>query len=309
MPTRDPKPPGISETSFPPEVEGKPKSELEHICEQANLAIKEHIIPTLLEVHQRATEKYAVLRERVLAGEEISRDELRGLEQEIISNKLSGAIRKLEVALTDNFLASTLFSLRIHDLGKTSGIYFDYLINYVLQRKSGEVLPELPIATQSDFSEMLFTPENLTITHELLSEVLEDVTHFWKTRFEKQHIQLVVKFGREHFINHYRTLTYACFEELMENAKVAMPNGGKLEVHAKTESDTIVLTFKDTGTGMSAETLQKAMAGGFTTKKRGTGRGLGLIKSYFEDILHGKMEVTSEEGSGTTITIMLPLAK
>ena len=64
----------------------------------------------------------------------------------------------------------------------------------------------------------------------------------------------------------------------------------------------------DTGTGMSTEVRRKALEPFFTTKEPGKGAGLGL--SICEEIIrshHGKMEIESQEGKGSTIRVQLPI--
>ena len=106
------------------------------------------------------------------------------------------------------------------------------------------------------------------------------------------------------------------------NARDAMPDGGKLmiEIENVTLEDTsegipgnvppgdyVKLSVRDDGTGMSEETLEKAMEPFFTTKEVGRGSGLGLSMVYgFAKQSNGHLEVRSEVGNGTTVIIYLP---
>jgi signal transduction histidine kinase/CheY-like chemotaxis protein len=98
------------------------------------------------------------------------------------------------------------------------------------------------------------------------------------------------------------------------NARDAMPQGGKLSIRARYDSDPssrtaglVVLCVSDTGTGMSAETLAHATEPFFTTKPFGKGTGLGL--SMVEGFVRqsgGRLRIQSALGKGTTISISLP---
>jgi signal transduction histidine kinase len=70
----------------------------------------------------------------------------------------------------------------------------------------------------------------------------------------------------------------------------------------------VEVEVRDTGTGMSPEVVRRALEPFFTTKAPGKGAGLGL--SICEDIVrshHGKMEVESREGQGSTLRVHLPV--
>jgi signal transduction histidine kinase/PAS domain-containing protein len=76
---------------------------------------------------------------------------------------------------------------------------------------------------------------------------------------------------------------------------------------ARANPDWITISFADTGGGIPAENLDKLFEPLFTTKARGIGLGLALVKTFVEG--HGgSIAVSSREGQGATFTIRLPLA-
>jgi two-component system NtrC family sensor kinase len=93
---------------------------------------------------------------------------------------------------------------------------------------------------------------------------------------------------------------------LMLNAGAAMPEGGRLVMGtAAGENGRVHITFQDSGSGISPENLEKIFEPFFTTKARGTGLGLAITRTIVEQ--HGgKIEVASEVGEGTTVTVSLP---
>jgi len=105
---------------------------------------------------------------------------------------------------------------------------------------------------------------------------------------------------------------------LLINARHAMlGRGGSLTVKAAANeaSNEVKLQVIDTGPGIPEKALPRIFEPFFTTKgtaKRGEAKGTGLGLAICKEIIehhHGRIEVTSEQGRGTTFTIFLPLVK
>jgi PAS domain S-box-containing protein len=108
---------------------------------------------------------------------------------------------------------------------------------------------------------------------------------------------------------------------LIINARDAMPAGGTVTVSAENRAldagnwaelppgDYVQLAVTDTGTGMSADVLEKVLEPFFTTKELGKGSGLGLPMVYgFAKQSNGAFRLRTELGSGTTAELWLPRA-
>jgi signal transduction histidine kinase len=110
---------------------------------------------------------------------------------------------------------------------------------------------------------------------------------------------------------------------LTVNARDAMPEGGRLTI--RTRAVTLheanapaelcpgphaVIEVSDTGSGMDAETAERAFEPFFTTKPVGQGTGLGLSQVYgFVRQSNGHAEIRTAPGHGTTVRILIPLVE
>jgi signal transduction histidine kinase len=106
------------------------------------------------------------------------------------------------------------------------------------------------------------------------------------------------------------------------NARDAMPRGGELVMAARweevgatdipglTSGNYVVVAVSDTGVGMDEATRKRASEPFFTTKSAGHGTGLGL--SMVDGLVAqsgGAMQIKSEQGSGTTVELWLPVSE
>jgi two-component system sensor histidine kinase PilS (NtrC family) len=95
------------------------------------------------------------------------------------------------------------------------------------------------------------------------------------------------------------------FWNIARNAVQAMPQGGRLSVKTRATVDSYSIEFTDSGRGMSSADLQRLFQPFRTNFPSGTGLGMAISYRIVQE--HGgKIDVTSEEGKGTSILIVLP---
>jgi two-component system NtrC family sensor kinase len=100
------------------------------------------------------------------------------------------------------------------------------------------------------------------------------------------------------------------FLNMIANARDAMPDGGTLSITTRPKGNNVNIEISDTGIGIKKENISKIFDAFFTTKDSVKDVGLGLSMCYgFIKDHGGDIKVESEEDSGTTFTITLPIYK
>jgi signal transduction histidine kinase len=103
-------------------------------------------------------------------------------------------------------------------------------------------------------------------------------------------------------------MLHQSFLNLFINAMQAMPDGGRIGVGLRSEGDKVRIEIEDAGQGVPADLLTKIWDPFFTTKDKGTGLGLGIVKNIVE--AHGgSIGITNREEQGARVTIELPVRK
>ena len=98
-------------------------------------------------------------------------------------------------------------------------------------------------------------------------------------------------------------------QNMVANAKQALPNGGAVVVSARRGhvggEAGAVIEVSDEGSGMDSQTLRRAMDSFFSTRPSGTGLGLPIV-GRIADAHGGRVEVTSRVGEGTAVVLFIP---
>ncbi len=141
-----------------------------------------------------------------------------------------------------------------------------------------------------------------------ISDVIKHALELVANSAQLMHIEIIKDFSLDIpiFMADPDQLQQVCLN-LILNAIQAMPDGGTLLLRTSRENGQIKLEFQDTGVGISEANMRKLFTPFFTTKKEVKGVGLGLAVSYgIIQRHHGKIEVKSKEGAGTTFIVYLP---
>ncbi|MBB6480184.1 PAS domain-containing hybrid sensor histidine kinase/response regulator [Spirochaeta isovalerica] len=144
-----------------------------------------------------------------------------------------------------------------------------------------------------------------------LNGLLKDTVSLLKDTLDRK-INITLKMESESFaFIDYSSIQNAIMN-ICINSSHAMPDGGDLIIEKTTDSNSEGMNYEkivitDSGTGIDEEHIGRIFEPFFTTKKEGQGTGLGLsaVKRTIEDH-DGTVSVTSVEGEGTTMTLLIP---
>ena len=101
-------------------------------------------------------------------------------------------------------------------------------------------------------------------------------------------------------------MLYQAFLNILINATQATPNGGTITIKTGLDRDAVTVSFEDQGVGIPDDLLERIWNPFFTTKEKGTGLGLGVVKKVVE--LHGgRVHISNRPAGGANVTITLPI--
>ena len=181
-----------------------------------------------------------------------------------------------------------------------------YGIDHEVASEMGKDVNRLKVIAER-FSKIGSTPElELSFINETVSESLE----YMRSRISGR-VAIGLHFPEsETAAMVSRPLFEWVMENLTKNAVDAMQGEGRIDFTVATEHDHIVIDISDTGKGIARKNFKTVFNPGYTTKKRGWGLGLTLVKRIIEEYHKGRIYVKeSEIGRGTTFRIELPMVK
>ncbi|AEE51374.1 tetratricopeptide repeat protein [Haliscomenobacter hydrossis] len=184
-----------------------------------------------------------------------------------------------------------LLAERVDKTAKQLTALLDNLLNWALLQQG--VIPYRP------------TPLNI---HHVSSEVLT----MFQTNAQAKNIQLESQVPETLEVYADESTLHAILRNLLSNAIKFTPPGGTVSISTEVNEDKVFIKVNDTGTGISAEKLEKLFLIDKSSEKgtageRGTGLGLMLVKEFVE-LNKGKVQVESKINEGSQFIVSLPKA-
>jgi signal transduction histidine kinase len=139
-----------------------------------------------------------------------------------------------------------------------------------------------------------------------LEDILNKNLLFLEPQLNKENISVDDNLnGRSFKIVADPQLLYRAFLNVFLNAIQAMENGGLLTVEISEKRDHYLVGIEDNGCGISKENLGKIFDPFFSTKDKGSGLGVSIVRNIVEGH-RGRIWIESKEGTGTRVNIQLP---
>ena len=151
------------------------------------------------------------------------------------------------------------------------------------------------------------------LEYQKITPIIEETVGYFERRQPslKTNSTITIEMEELPFIRCSKELIGWVFENLIKNSLDAIAEKeGRIHIKggADRKEKRVVITFADNGKGMSPIIKSRIFSPGFTTKKRGWGLGLALVKRIVEEYHKGSIKVTSTQpNKGTTFQITFPV--
>ncbi len=140
-----------------------------------------------------------------------------------------------------------------------------------------------------------------------LAETVSSIISYLRLRLStKVSIQVLKEANNPYWVPANQPLFEWVIENLCKNAVDAMTGKGELTLQFSENERWVIIDVTDTGKGIPKSRHKAVFLPGYTTKKRGWGLGLTLVKRIVELYHHGKIFVKQSGPNGTTFRMMLP---
>ncbi|MGV3631328.1 MAG: sensor histidine kinase [Bacteroidota bacterium] len=139
-----------------------------------------------------------------------------------------------------------------------------------------------------------------------IAATIDKVTSYLRTRISNKIELIFHQPGGPVIARHNPPLMEWVFENIIKNAVDSIERAGRIDVSLFEDEKQVVIDIRDSGKGIPKNQVTAIFKPGFTTKKRGWGLGLSLVKRIISEYHKGKVFVLeSESGKGTTFRIAL----
>jgi signal transduction histidine kinase len=150
-------------------------------------------------------------------------------------------------------------------------------------------------------------PKNPSFMPCRVEEVLEKNIAFLSSQIQEQGYEIIKHYSKNlPEIMADSAMLYQAFLNILINALQSMKPGGKINVALSSNDSAVSITFQDEGDGIPQDLIEKIWDPFFTTKEKGTGLGLGIVKNIIESHT-GTIKIENRSAGGAQVTVVLPV--
>ncbi|MBN2830315.1 MAG: HAMP domain-containing histidine kinase [Candidatus Cloacimonetes bacterium] len=150
---------------------------------------------------------------------------------------------------------------------------------------------------------------SITLKPTKVQEVIEETVNYFETRLPHFSSRIEITFKPDDYemkVLMDKELFQWTLENLIKNSIDAMTDkGGEISIAVARHKDNVNISISDQGKGIPKGMVKKIFDPGFTTKTRGWGLGLSLVKRIIEEFHKGSIRVAETSPKGTTFEITL----
>jgi PAS domain S-box-containing protein len=155
---------------------------------------------------------------------------------------------------------------------------------------------------------LLAKPQKIYFSENDLSVIVSDIVSLLEPQANMTNVSIHFESKQAVMIDCEENLLKQLFINIIKNAIEASREKGTVSVEITKNSDTVLVTIEDKGSGISEEFLTRLGEPFYSSKEKGTGLGLTVSHKIVERH-NGAIRFTSQEGMGTKVEIELPVKK
>ena len=183
----------------------------------------------------------------------------------------------------------------------------------VIQHDPTNTIPDIIVEESTRLNQIITEfinyakPTNPTLAPCVIAEVIDKNLNFLASQIEED--GYIIKKNYQNAIPEIAadaSMLYQSFLNIFINAMQSMPDGGRIQIEASSKDDVVTVHFDDEGPGIPEPNLEKIWDPFFTTKERGSGLGLGIVKNIIE-AHNGSIQISNREVRGARVTVELPV--
>ncbi len=233
---------------------------------------------------------------------------------EDINAELTDLNQELETIVAERTMS--LMALTVADKIRNPAAIIGIVCKRVLDRKEElvNVISNLNAAVDEceklqtivgDFENLLRTKKSV-FKYEDVNEIIRSVLPTLEKEAAHKDVSMAVDLSEKPLkINAEKSLLRVALFHVIRNAIEATPAKGTVTISSRLNDDKAVVTIADNGSGIRKEDLDRIFDTFYSTKSFGFGMGLPLVKQIICEHL-GEVKLESNEGKGTTLTVLLP---